>query len=36
MAKKSSNFGKTLVDFLALVLSGVVFGLLAMPFIVPK
>lgn len=36
MAKKSSNFGKTLVDFLALVLSGVVFGLLAMPFISAK
>lgn len=36
MAKKSSKFGKTLADFLALVLSGVVFGLLAMPFISSK
>lgn len=36
MAKKSSNFGKTLADFLALVLSVVVFGLLAMPFISAK
>ena len=36
MAKKSSKFGKTLADFLALVLSGVVFGLLAMPFISGK
>ena len=36
MAKKSSNFGKALADFLALVLSGAVFGLLAMPFISAK